>query len=212
MFVELIEVLRCPRLHEEAQLVASATRTESRHIVDGVLGCPVCGAEFTIENGVALFGEPARQATLDVPDAEAAMRLAAFLALSDTGAFTFLCGRWTTQAAGIRRLTDAQLVLVNPPSDVQGDIAAGIIITRDAMPFAPGAAGAAALDDNTSTDLVRSTIRAVRAGGRVLGPATLALPGDVTELVCDERMWVAEKNAAPEDPTPRLVSIRKASR
>jgi len=44
VFVELIEALRCPRPHEDAHLVASATRTEARHIVDGVLGCPVCGA------------------------------------------------------------------------------------------------------------------------------------------------------------------------
>lgn len=212
MFVELIEALRCPRPHEEAQLVASATRTESRHIVDGVLGCPVCGAEFTIEQGVARFGEPARQATYEAPDAEAAMSLAAFLGLTDTRGFTLLGGRWATQAGGIRRLADAHLVLVNPPPDVPSDIAAGVILTRDAMPFAPGAAGAAALDDSGSPDLIRATIRAVRAGGRVLGPASLALPAEVTELVRDERMWVAETKAAPETPAPRLVSIRKASR
>ena len=212
MFVELIEALRCPRAHEEAQLVASATRTESRHIVDGVLGCPVCGAEFTIRSGVARFGDPVRQAVHDEPDAETAMRLAAFLGLTEVRGFTLLCGRWATQADGIRRLADAHLVLVNPPPEVPPDIASGVITTRDAMPFASGAAGAAALDDNASTDLVRATIRAVRGGGRVLGPVSLAVPGDVTELVRDERMWVAEKNAAPESPAPRLVSIRKASR
>ena len=212
MFVELIELLRCPRPHEEVQLVASATRTNARHIVNGVLGCPVCGAEFAIESGVARFGEPSRRAVADAPDAATAMRLAAFLELTDARGFTLLCGRWAAQADGIRQLAETQLVFVNPPPSVPSDIASGVIMARDALPFAGGAARAAALDDNGSMELVRSTIRAVRGGGRVLGAVSLALSGEITELVRDDRMWVAEKNAAPEHPTPQLVSIRKASR
>ena len=61
MFVELIESLRCPRHLEGAadapHLVASTTRSEARHIIDGVLGCPTCNAEFPIVNGVARFDQ-----------------------------------------------------------------------------------------------------------------------------------------------------------
>jgi len=211
VFVELIEALRCPRPHEDAQLVASATRTEARHIVDGVLGCPVCGAEFPIANGVAHFGEPARRASDDDPDAEIAMRLAAFLELTDARGFVLLCGRWAAHADGIHQLADTQLVLVNPPPSVPGDIASGVIVTRDVVPFAPEVVRAAALDDGGSRAFIASAVRAVRAGGRLVGPASLALPDRTTQLVRDERMWVAEKSATPETSAPRLVSIRKAS-
>ena len=83
MFVELIELLRCPRPHEEAQLVASASRTEARHIVEGLLGCPVCGAEFRIVNGVVVFDEPAKGTRSERANAETAMRLRRFAARLD---------------------------------------------------------------------------------------------------------------------------------
>jgi uncharacterized protein YbaR (Trm112 family) len=211
VFVELIEALRCPRPHEDAHLVARASRTEARHIVDGVLGCPVCGAEFMIANGVAHFGEPARETQPEQPDAETAMRLAAFLELTDARGFALLCGRWGAHADAIHQLAETQLVLVNPPRTVPADVAAGVVLTSEAIPFAEGSARALALDDAAPIELARSAVRAVHAGGRVLGPATLDLPEGVTELMRDERMWVGEKTAAP-DATPRLVSITKAPR
>ena len=211
MFVELIETLRCPRPHEDAQLVASSTRTEARHIVDGVLGCPVCGAEFTIANGVARFGEQPQATQPEAPDPETAMRIAAFLELTDARGFALLCGRWGAHVDQVQRLTETQLVLVNPPSDVPADVAAGVVLTSEGMPFAAGSARALALDGPASSDFITSAIRAVRAGGRVLGPASLALPEDVTEIARDARMWVGEKTAA-SDATPRLVSIKKAPR
>ena len=211
MFVELIETLRCPRPHEEAQLVATASRTEARHIVEGVLGCPVCGAEFAIENGVARFGEPGEETGPETPDAETAMRLAAFLELTDARGFALLCGRWGAHADPIHQLAETQLVLVNPPRTVPVDVAAGVVVTGESMPFAAGAARALALDVPASRGFARSAVHAVRAGGRVVGPAALQLPEGVTELVRDERMWVGEKTAAP-DATPRLVSITKAAR
>ena len=209
MFVELIETLRCPHRHEESQLIASALRTEARHIVEGVLGCSICGAKFPIADGIARFGEP-QPTPAETPSPEAAMRLAAFLELTDARGFALLCGRWGAHVDLLLRLTETRIVLVNPPSQVPPDIAAGVVLTRDAIPFAAGAARAVALDDG-SGDLVRSAVRAVRTGGRVLGPATLPLPYGVTELARDERMWVGEKNTA-SDSTPRLVEIRKAAR
>jgi len=210
VFVELIESLRCPRPHEEAQLVVSAIRTEARHIVEGVLGCPVCNAEFVIVNGEARFGSQDIPTPRDPPDAERAMRLAAFLELTDARGFALLCGRWGAHADQVLRLAETPLVLVNPPDGVVADVA-GVVRTRDAMPFAPSSARAVALDDSMSRGLVESALRAVRAGGRVVGPITLDLPAGATELVRDNRDWVAEKTAA-SDATPRLIPITRAPR
>ena len=214
MFVELIESLRCPRSHEESALVASATRTESGHIVEGVLGCPVCGAEFRIANGVAHFDEPPEPAAVERADAETAMRIAAFLELTDGRGFALLCGRWGAHMEYVLRLTQTPLVLVNPPSGIALDAAAGVVMARGAAPFAPDVVRAAALDHgtggtgSTGSTFVDSVIRSVRPGGRLLGPASLRVTHGVTEIARDERMWVGEKTATP-DSAPRLVSIKR---
>ena len=207
MFVELIESLRCPRAHESSPLIASAVRTEARHIVDGVLGCPVCGAEFPIVGGVTRFDDPAAPTPAERSDAETGMRLAAFLELADARGFAILCGRWGAHAGVIRQLTDAPLVLVNPPPEASADSAA-VILVRDVVPLAPGSARAAALD---ATSFSSSAARAVRTGGRIVGPESLTLPDDVTELVRDERVWVGEKIAV-RDAAPRLVPLTRAER
>lgn len=209
MFVELIESLRCPHDHGTAEaphLVASATRSEARHIVDGTLGCPVCGAEFPIANGIARFGEPASPTPAETPSADAAMRLAAFLDLTDSRWYALLCGRWAAHADLIHRLSETQLVLVNPPPDVPPDVSAAIVVTRDVVPFAALSARGVALDEGLSDDFVGSAVRAVRSRGRVLGPRSLAIPDGVAVVAQDDHVWVGEKSADAATP-PRLVAI-----
>src|SRR6478672_1403328 len=55
MHSELVDTLRCLSVHEESWLVAAADETEGRHIMRGVLGCPVCHARYPIERGIADF-------------------------------------------------------------------------------------------------------------------------------------------------------------
>lgn len=52
MLLELTEVLRCPRDHEESFVVCVAYASEGRHVVRGVVGCPHCQAEFPIREGI----------------------------------------------------------------------------------------------------------------------------------------------------------------
>ena len=192
MFVELIELLRCPRDHEETALIVSATRTVDRHIVDGVLGCPLCHAEFAIVDGVARFTAAAPPPVVESPSAESAMRLAAFLDLVDTRGFAILFGRWGAHADQLRRVAETPVVVVNPGAPVVGDVA-GTIITGERLPFAAGSVRAAALDESTGGALADSAVRSVRAGGRVLGPVTGSVPNGLRELARDEMLWVAEK-------------------
>ena len=212
MFVELIELLRCPRDHEETQLIASAVRSEARHIVDGLLGCPVCQAEFAIVAGVVRIDEPPATPH-EEPSAEMAMRVAAFLDLTDSRGFALLCGRWGAHVDLVHRLSETRIVLVNPPPNVPPDVAAGAVVTRESIPFASGSARGIALDATAPARLVRSGVRAVRPGGRILAPATLRVPDGVAEIARDDQMWVGEKTAAShDDGAPRLVSLKKASR
>lgn len=180
--------------------------------MDGVLGCPVCGAEYVIARGVVRFDAVELPAPV-TPNAEEAMRLAAFLELTDASGFALLFGRWGAHVDQVRRLSETPLVLVNPPAAIEGE-AAGIILARDALPLARSSARAAALDERVSADLARSAVSAVRTGGRVIGPISIALPEGLAELARDAQVWVAEKTAAASAPgaTPRLTPLRRAKR
>lgn len=208
MFVELIEHLRCPNEHEQSPLVATATRSENRHIIDGVLGCPVCHAEFPIREAVAEFGQRPTVAAFEIPSDETAMRVAAFLELTDAQGFALLCSRWAIHLDPLQKVTDTPIVAVNPSIAMPVRRAAGAI-RGDVIPFAEGSARAFALDNGASKAIISSGVRAVRAGGRVLGPATLPVPEGVTEIVRDETIWVGEKTAA-SGGTPRLVSLSRS--
>lgn len=192
MFIELIEALRCPRDHAESPLVVTASRTDARHVMEGLLGCPVCHAEFPIREGEALFPGAGDASAAEAPDAETAVRLAAFLDLTDARGFAVLCGSWGAQAEEVRAISQAPLLLVNPPRglDVTGT---GILRVRGRLPVAPSSARAAALDEHDDPLLVASTVAAVRPGGRVVGAVTRALPEGVRELTRDAQMWIAEK-------------------
>src|SRR3954470_22746959 len=96
MFIELIDTLRCPTPHEESWLVLSSSRMAARHVLEGVLGCPVCKAEYPIHDGAADFrrAPPAPTSPAGPGEPVQAMRLAAFLGLDDAHGFAVLMGGW----------------------------------------------------------------------------------------------------------------------
>ena len=57
MFLEVTEILRCPRAHDESFVVCVAYAMDGRQVARGVIGCPVCREEFPIRDGVLDFTE-----------------------------------------------------------------------------------------------------------------------------------------------------------
>ncbi|HUX32669.1 MAG TPA: hypothetical protein VMV51_02255 [Gemmatimonadaceae bacterium] len=213
MFIELVDSLRCPRPHEDAWLVLGADRMDGRNVMDGVLGCPVCDARFPIANGIADLrtgaAAPVPDASSPVaPDAEQAMRLAAFLNLGDARGFAVLAGSWTAQAAGVQAITDMHLLLVNPAPGVAIGNGTSGILADERLPLAPGSAYGVALDRSASAALLVHAVQGVRPGGRMVAPADLPLPPGATELARDAVLWVAERAAAPGP----LVSLSRGGR
>lgn len=192
MFIDLVDRLRCPVPHADSWLVLSADRVVERTVLEGILGCPVCRAEFPIAAGVVRFNgatPPTRDA---VADPAAAMRLAAFLELTDPAALALLAGRWGAHAPAITALTPVQIVVLSP--DVRVDAQPGVSpILADGCPIAPGVLAGAALDGSDAADAI---VAAVRSGGRLLGPTTMPLPDGVQEIARDEEVWVAERVAS----------------
>jgi uncharacterized protein YbaR (Trm112 family) len=207
VFIELVDVLRCPNRHDETWLVLSADRMDGRDVMRGTLGCPICHAEFPIVAGVARFGDrpPARAHPRN--DAES-LRLAALLDLTEAGGYAILAGETGNQAPGMRELTDTQLLLVDPPTDVEmGNGLSGLTTpsTPRAFPLADGSARAIALDEAATAEQLDAAVRALSPAGRLLAPVRLPLPDHITELARDDRSWLAAKTR--EAHSSRIVNI-----
>lgn len=201
MFIELVDRLVCPHEHERSWLVAAMDEVRDRDIVRGTLGCPVCRAEFPVENGIVRFADvalpPARHA-----DSDDAVRLAAALELTDARLVAVLHGRWGELGPLVRTVSPAQLLLVNAPAQVSHEH--GLSLLRAATsPIGPATVDALALDDRDDRAMRVSLLDALRPGGRVLARVAVPVPEGVQEIARDADVWVGEKKGA----APRLVSL-----
>lgn len=201
MHAELIDVLRCPQPHAESWLVAVATRTEDRDLLEGTLGCPVCRAEYPIGGGVVRFATPL--APTPVPRTQArsgeewAMRLAALLDLTDARATALLLGAWGALAPAVQALVPARLLLLDPPAGVELGSGVFAMEAGAAVPLAAGSVHAAAIDAaHGSPEQVGLVVHALKAGGRIVAPLAVPVPAGVAEIARDDDVWVGAKEAS----------------
>jgi hypothetical protein len=192
VFIELVDALRCPNAHEDTWLVAAPARMEGRDIVAGTLGCPICQAEFRIAAGVAELA-PGVPSPARASSEEGAMRLAALLGLAEPSGTVLLAGDWANDARALRDIADVQVIALDPPEGLEmGDGVSGVRAAR--VPLAPASLRAVALDAaHASPPLVDSAVRALRAEGRLVAPASLAVPAGIKELARDAQWWVGER-------------------
>lgn len=210
MFIELVESLRCPRSHEFTWLVASTLEMAGRDIRRGLLGCPSCGARYTIRDGVVDFRT--RDGTTPIPDsgtlpapngdADAVTRIAALLDLTTPGGFIVLVGEHAHHAPGVRdAIEGVEILVLNATAELaSGD---GISLTRTdgALPLRPGAARGIVLDERHAARAAEAGM-ALRANGRLIAPSTATLPSDLEELARDEREWVGTKRTTTSEAVP----------
>ena len=212
MFIELLDLLRCPRPHDETWLVASFNNVSNRFVETGTLGCPVCGAQYPIVNGVADFsgglGSPScdrkRSASTHRRE-ELASRAGAFLDATEPGATVVLGGVWAYAAEELSALAQVTVIALNPEPDVTETAGVGLVRVSREIPVAADSCLGVALDAWFNAAIVGAALRAVRPGGRVVGPATMPPPPELAVLAQDADYWVARK-------TPSLIPLRKASR
>lgn len=205
MFIELVDVLRCPTPHESTWLVAAFDRVEDRDVVEGMLGCPVCHAEFAIHDRAAWFTPrpadtgPVVDAMDDEAAQETAVRLGAFLDLTEPGGFVVLAGYPTPVAAALAEMVSTRVLLVNPP-DHEWAPGVSVIHADPVAPLAPGQARGLAMRGALAATFVESLVRAVRSGARVVGEGGVSLPAGVQELARDANAWVGAQTDAPSVP------------
>lgn len=191
MFVELIDRLRCPSEHADTWLVAAASHVAHRHLIEATLGCPECGAEFAVRDGEVWFGDRVERQAMPVSEDEA-MRAAALLKLEERGLY-LLDGAWTSLAGALQAILDVDLLLVDPASGDVGATGQGILRgVGDRWPLGAASLHGLALDEATPARTT-DALRVLRAGGRLVAPASAGVPAGARELARDDRHWVAEK-------------------
>ncbi len=197
MFIELTEILRCPRDHAESYLVATPIVMDGRRIVRGVIGCPECKAEFPIVDGVAYFSPRVERASGDAAGpAYDAAALAAFLNLDGPGGYAVLVGRAARHAQALGALVPGvHLVAVNPPADVVPSPMLSLLLAPS-LPIRASAVRAVALGaDHAGPPWLGEAVRILLPGLRLVvederaGPP----PEGVSELARGSGMLVAVK-------------------
>jgi hypothetical protein len=212
VFIELIDSLRCIRTHDETWLVASFSKVNNRFVEEAKLGCPSCSAEYWIRGGVADFSggivlpecEDERKAASHRRE-ELATRAGAYLEATEPGATVVLGGLWAYAAQELSEMADIRVIAVNPASEVKESETVGLVKVGSEIPLAAGSVLGVALDAWFPAKIVESAMRVVRPGGRIVGPAAIKAPSDVSILAHDDMYWVAQK-------APEVVTISRASR
>lgn len=203
MFIEHIDSLRCLALHEDTWLVAAVEAMEGRYVIRGSLGCPVCGAQYLIRNGVADFRMDATRGAVRQEDtaglrsrsaddvAERVLRVRALLDLREDGGTVALTGDYCVVASDLEGEIDVHTILINPAPGIELEHWRSVILTDTGVPLARGSLRAAIAGLSATSETVSGLARAVRAGGRLAAPVSVPLPEGAQELARDSLEWVA---------------------
>lgn len=143
MLLELTEILRCPGAHEASYVVCVTEAVEGSRVVRGVVGCPVCQAEYPVRDGRVDFrgktprrhdAKPLGQGTGDSGPltAEAA---ATFLGLRGPGGYVLLAGAAARLAQELsEQVPGVHVVCVNAPEGAAPSAAASYLFADDTVP------------------------------------------------------------------------------
>lgn len=197
MYIELIDLLRCPRAHDESWLVAAFNKMDGRFIIEGKLGCPVCSASFPITNGVADLRDSHEAPNVtsrlsDEKDEDAALRVAAMLGLSRPGSVAVLSNMIGSIPGLIAEMASVRVVGNNSITSGPEQENVAMIRSSNQMPFASGSIDAVMLGAQASSREVEEAVRILKTGGRLVVTADSPLRGNLRELARDDRYIVAE--------------------
>lgn len=210
VFIDLLDLLRCINVHENTWLVASFKAVTNRFVLEGTLGCPICSAEYPIRNGLIDFSAEiprgnARRSVAVRDREDLATRAGAFLNVTEPGATVVLGGTWADAALELSLMTEARVFALNPEGGAEESETVGLLLVGSEIPVAPGSVLGVALDASFPAEIVPSAVKAVRPGGRIVGPIEIPPPSELAVLARDEAYWVAQK-------APEVVKLSRAGR
>jgi uncharacterized protein YbaR (Trm112 family) len=212
VFIELIDLLRCINAHEDTWLVASFQTVSNRFVLEASLGCPACSAQYPIHEGIADFSAGFAVASCEAERAvashnreEHATRAGAYLEATEPGATIALGGVWAYAAQELSAMAEVRVLALNAPAEVEESPGVGLLRVGSEIPVAAGSLLGVALDAWFPARILDSAVKAVRPGGRIVGPVTIPAPAELSVLAHDDSYWVAQK-------APDIVTISRGSR
>jgi hypothetical protein len=152
----------------------------------GMLGCPVCGGEWDVTDGIAHFGPRTELQAGAVPDATT---LAAFLGLTDPQLIVT-----DGVPAGIVEslVREFAAIVVALDADVAAETAT-VVDGAPMVPLADGIANGVVLVRPRDDAFVASAVRSLSPAGRLVGIGAIATPAGVREIARNDQMWVGER-------------------
>ncbi len=199
MFLEVTEILRCPRAHDESFVVCVADAMDGRQVARGVIGCPVCRAEFAIVEGVVEFGSAAAGRT---PEHRAAGPLTAaaaatFLALEGRGGYVLLAGSVVRLARDLAALLPGvHLLCVNGPPDVPRENECSYLASPDVLPLRIATVRGVVLGGECAAEpWLAEGVRVLLGGLRLVAEDERASPTGIVELARGAGVLVGEKRS-----------------
>lgn len=195
MFSELTEFLCCPRDHVEAHAVCLPLEMAGRDVVRGVVGCPVCQAEYPIADGVVDFAEGTSAPVRRCAGALSAPALATILDLRGPGGFLLLAGAAARLAADLVPLVpDVHLVGVNAPEGAARAQGCSLLRAPGRLPLTTSSMRAVVLGaDVAAPPWLAEGVRVLLHGLRLVVEDERASPAGVAELARGAGLFVGEK-------------------
>jgi uncharacterized protein YbaR (Trm112 family) len=192
MFIELADHLRCPSEHPEQYLVLLPGRIEDRSVRDGMLGCPVCGREFRIDDGVFDIGGGPTQVQPTALDGEAA---AALVGLTGPGGYLAVVGGLGERHEQLSHaVPGVRLVSVNPPDGV-ADAFELSVVRGGTIPLRSSSMRGVLLGPGFGSDphWVAEALRITLSGLRIVGEGEPPASADIELLASAGGCWVGAK-------------------
>ena len=195
MFIELTEILRCPNDHPESYLVCVPVAMDGRRVVRGGIGCPSCGAEYPIVDGVAYFGLVEAAAPDARPPPFDAAALQAFVDLQGGGGYALLAGRFALLGRDLAALVPGvRFFGVNPPPGVEPSEAFSVLHSPRGLPVKSASVRAVALGEGCATGpWLAEGARVLLRGLRFVAENAGGAPDGIAELARGPGLFVGEK-------------------
>lgn len=193
MFIELAETLKCPSPHQESFVVVATEAMAERSVRQGVVGCPVCQAEYPIVDGVVRFGEaPSPRAPPPAADVET---LHALLGIEGPGGYVVLIGAAARRADELAaRLEGVHFIAVNAPDDLTERPYLSLLVADDQVPLRTGVARGVVVSGDFAHDPWPTEAARVALRGRrvIVEREGLDVPG-TRPLASGSGLWLGER-------------------
>jgi len=210
MFIEIAELLRCPREHDESFCVVSPDRVVDRRVMRGVIGCPTCRAEYPIENFIVDFavargsrdesgGDEDESRIVSPADATIGVDahvIQALLNLSGPGGSVALIGTAVLRAVGLAdTMAGIHYIGVNAPAVVGPTQDLTLVTTSGRIPVRSSSMRGVVLGaEYAGDDWIVEATRVLLRGMRLVTLSTVATPKGITKLAMQDGVFVGQKD------------------